>query len=440
MPSAPSFSFIFGILWQIIMAWWWLPLPFLLWKPAVYLWRWWRVERWMATIYKPIVLEIKIPKEIQKPIRAMETVMAGIHGVVYHPPDWWEEWVEGQIQTTISFEIASIEGEPHFYIRVHSAYRQAVEASIYSQYPEVEIKEVPDYTRSVPYNIPNEEWDLFAFDYCAMRPNPYPIKTYKEFETEMEKEEERIVDPVAQLLEAMAKIKPGEHLWIQMRATPLSEPDKNPTYGRFLKEGAAIRDKLARRKEPPKQKPLIEDIAHIFLTGEPPAPPVEEKEFIPVEMKLTPGEREVILAIEKKISKPAFRTAIRAIYLGKREVWFKPNFRLAFAFFNAFITANMNALWPWGDTLTKIHEGRFLPINLVKKRRHYLRCRKIFRTYLSRDNTLWPRVGADKGFFILNTEELASLYHFPSAAVAPSPTLSRIEAKKGEPPPELPIE
>ncbi len=436
MPDVPSVLSIFNILWKIVISWWWLPLPFLLWKPFVYLWLWWRIERWMATIYKPILLEIRIPKEIQKPIRAMETVMASLHGVIYHPPDWWEKWVEGQIQTTMSFEIASIGGEPHFYLRIHSAYRQAVEASIYSQYPEVEIQEVPDYTRGVPYNIPNAEWDLFAFDYLALKPSPYPIKTYRKFETEMEKEEERIIDPVADLLEAMAKIKPGEHLWIQMRATPMAEGPASV----FVKEGEKLRDKIARRKEKPKPKPFFQEMAHILVTGEPSAAPVEEKEIIPVEMKLTPGEREVILAVEEKISKPIFRTAIRAIYLGKRDVWFKPNFRLVFSFFNAFVTANMNALFPWGATLTKIHEGRFLPLNLLKKRRHYMRCRKIFRTYLSRDNTLWPRVGADKGFFILNTEELASLYHFPSAVVAPSPSISRIEAKKGGPPPELPIE
>jgi hypothetical protein len=60
-----SLSYIFNIIWQLIKNWWWLPLPFLLWDPFKYLWRWWRVDIWMATVYKPILLEIKIPKEIQ---------------------------------------------------------------------------------------------------------------------------------------------------------------------------------------------------------------------------------------------------------------------------------------------------------------------------------------------------------------------------------------
>jgi hypothetical protein len=41
--------------------------------------------------------------------------------------------------------------------------------------------------------------------------------------------------------------------------------------------------------------------------------------------------------------------------------------------------------------------------------------------------------------FILTTEELATLWHFPSSAVAATPTLNRIPSKKAEAPPNLPI-
>jgi len=39
--------------------------------------------------------------------------------------------------------------------------------------------------------------------------------------------------------------------------------------------------------------------------------------------------------------------------------------------------------------------------------------------------------------FVLNTEELATLYHFPGR-VAETPTFGRIESKKSEPPVNLP--
>ena len=413
-------------------------MPLILYRPFLYFWKWWRVERWLKTVYKPILLEIKIPKEILKPIRAMENVMASIHGAVYHPPDWWEEWIDGQVQTSLSFEIASIDGEPHFFVRVHRDYRDAVESSIYSQYPGAEIQEVDDYTKKVPRDIPNKNWNLWASDYFALKPNPYPIKTYPKFETEREAKEEKRIDPVASLLEAMAKIKVGEQLWVQITAGPIADDTVKP----FIKEGEKIRDKLARRPEEPKAKPLLQQVGEVIITGRPPGVPEEEKEkeIIPPEMKLTPGEREIVARVEEKISKLAFKTNIRFIYLGKREVFFKPNFRLAFSFFTSYVTQDLNALYPWAQTLTKIHRSWFLPLNSVLKRRLYLRQRKIFRNYVNRYTPLFPRTSGDKGVFILNTEELASLYHFPGQAVAPAPAVPRVETKRGEAPSGLPVE
>ena len=431
----------FNSVWQILKVWWWVPAFLILIKPFLYLWLWWRREIWLNTVYKPVILEIKIPKEVLKPIRAMENVMAAIHGVVYHPPDWWEKWIDGQLQTGISFEIVSIGGEIHFFLRFHQDYRDGIEAAIYSQYPEAEISPVDDYTKYVPLDIPNKDWDLWATDYRLARANPYPIKTYPKFETEQEREPEKIIDPVANLLEALSKIKPGEQFWIQIRATPLgsaAEPGLSQgTVADFLKEGEAIRNKIAKRKIV-KPKSIIQEAAQILITGKPTLPPPEEELFPPVRMRLTPGEEEILRGVETKITKPAFRCGIRFIYLGKRDVFFRPNFRLGFNFFNCYTTANLNALFPWGATLTKIRKSWFLPLNLLRSRRLYLRSRKIFRAYRERVNTLYPRTAGDKGFFILNTEELASLFHFPSWQVAPVPGVPRVEAKKG-PPPSLPL-
>ena len=65
----------------------------------------------------------------------------------------------------------------------------------------------------------------------------------------------------------------------------------------------------------------------------------------------------------------------------------------------------------------------------------------MFKLYIERFAPLFPREGDYKtGTFILNTEELASLFHFPSRRVAPAPGVPRVEAKRGEAPPEIPIE
>ena len=67
----------------------------------------------------------------------------------------------------------------------------------------------------------------------------------------------------------------------------------------------------------------------VLVAGEVPGAPAEkEKEVIPPEMKLTPGEREIITGVEQKMAKRGFRTNIRFIYLGKKDVFFKPKLRL----------------------------------------------------------------------------------------------------------------
>jgi len=372
----------------------------------------------------------------------METVMVSLHGAVYHPPDWWEKWIDGQIQTGLSFEIVSIGGEPHFYIRFLRQYRDAVESAIFSQYPDAEIQEAEDYTKAVPQDIPNKDWDLFGSDYTLNKDDHYPIKTYPRFEKETERLEEKRIDPVTSFLEASAKIKPGEQLWIQITAEPTAEKPASL----WAKKGEEIVDEIvksapSKRLSKPAQKSIPLGAAESLISGMPPeALDGGEKAYTPAIIELTFSEKELIESISTKISKPFFKTQIRFIYLGERAVFFKPNFRLAFAFLNSYTTQNLNALFPWGKTLTKIHKSWFLPLNLIRLRRHYIRCRKLFRNYRLRVNPLFPRIGGDKGIFVLNIEELASLFHFPGRGVAPAAFVPRVEAKKGGAPPSLPTE
>jgi hypothetical protein len=424
--------------WEIFKDWWWLPLPFILWgsekRPGsfIFLWLWWRIDIWISTIYKPVLLEIKIPKDNLKPIRAMEDVISSLHAIIYHPPDWWEKWIDGQVQTTLWFEMISVGGEIHFYVRIHSPYRDAVESAIYAQFPEAEITQAQDYTKFVPSDIPNKDWDLWGADYKMMRKDWYPLKTYKTFETETEALEEKRVDPMASLLEAMAKIKPGEQIWFQYGLEPVAQEQK--AVQKWIADGEALRNTLAKRPDKPEKKPMAQEAGDLLFSGKIPGQDEEKVEdVIPPEMRLTPGEKEIVTAIELKMTKAIFNTQIRFIYLGKKDVWFKQNFRLAFSFFSQYETAHLNALFPDGKTLTKIHKHWFLPVNIFLKRRSYLRRRRLFRNYTQRWGPYSPRSG---GTFMLNTEEAASLFHFPSWIVAPVPGVSRVEAKKG-PPPDL---
>ncbi|MDP2909578.1 MAG: hypothetical protein Q8N69_00695, partial [bacterium] len=200
---------VLKVAWNIIRDWWWLPMPFVLWQFFWFLFLWWRQELFTEKI-KKIVLEIRIPKEVLKPIRAMESVLSNMWQVLYDPPGgFWENWIEGKYIVSYSFEIASINGEAHFFVRIPDTARDPVEAAIYSQYPDAEITIADDYTKHVPQDMPNNDWDLWGADYKLKKPNSYPIKTYTKFETEREALEEKRIDPLADLLESMAKTGPG---------------------------------------------------------------------------------------------------------------------------------------------------------------------------------------------------------------------------------------
>ncbi len=451
MSALEAYIFL-NYLGQFLKSWWWVFPIFILWKPLLFLYLWWRIDHFLSQ-QRWVLLEIKLPKEILKPIRAMEVVLTAIHSPLTQPPDFWEKWIDGQVQLSIALEIASINGEPHFYVRTPTPYRDQIESSLYSQYSEIEIKEVEDYTKFVPESIPNKDWDMFGADYENKKDDHLPIKTYMQFETEKEALEEKRIDPIAGLLEAMAKIKEGEQLWVQFIIEPLNDADsikilwgievKPGSFSVWKAKGEALRDTLARREEnATKQRPIIQDAADILLFGKVPGEEEKKQEVFPPEMKLTPGEREILAALEMKMSKVSYITSARFIYLGKRDVWFKPNFRLAFSFFNQYATNNLGLLYPMGSgkTLTKIAKSVFFPpLNwqFIRSRRLYLRCRRLLRNYRRRLSPFFPRKG---GTFVLNVEEIASLFHFPGEIVAPAPGVSRIASKKGGVPPELPIE
>ena len=285
---SPEQKGIFVMMWEFIKTWWWVILPIVLFNPLKAYYHFWIMYKWDLKQEK-VILEVKIPKESLKPIRAMEYVMSGIHG--YHDkPNFREKWLEGQFQLSVSFEIVGIDGTPHFFMRVPVKFRRQIESNIYAQYPEVEITEVDDYTKYVPQAIPNNDWNLWGTDLVMSKDEPYPIKTYPKFESERETKEEKRVDPLAGLLESMSALYPGEQLWVQIVTRPVI--DEIP----WVKKGREIVDKLVKRPVAAKSRSIIQEAAETVILGSQ-AVTQEIKELIPPEMKLTPGEREIVAAI-----------------------------------------------------------------------------------------------------------------------------------------------
>ncbi|MBP6914040.1 hypothetical protein KBB74_00845 [Candidatus Parcubacteria bacterium] len=421
---------------NLLLQFGWIILPFILYKPLRFIFVLYIETKWNMS-FKRVLLEVKIPQHITKPLKAMENVFNNIWPIYDPPKDWRATFFEGKTLVSLSFEIAGINGEPHFYIRVPEGARKMVESAIYAQYPDVEIVEVPDYTQNIPQDIPNKDWDMWGCDFMPLKEDVYPLKTYNDFfEENPEAKDEKRLDPISSLLEIISTLKKGEQIWIQVTVVPISVKENN-----YVKRGKEIIEVLLQRKKLEKKEdpyPIFLETIYTFLhwlwTGLNPEKREEEKklEEYPFELRLTPGERDVIAGIERKISKTCYVSRIRYIYLAKKTVFFGGAKGYGPSFFSQFGTQHLNGLKPWSDTITKVQAP-----DIFTKRRLYLRKRNLFSNYVNRNSAFDPFPG---GTFILSSEELATIFHFPGIEVAPTQALKRIETKRSAPPVTLPIE
>lgn len=429
----PYFDLFCVVLWLFFRTWWWVIVPCLLYFPAKALYLWW--VQWDVEYagLEWIVLEIIPPGEVEKPFRAMEDIFSTLW-TVYDSGNWRELWCEGMLPQGpywFSFEIVSKAGEIHFYMRTMKETEKFVKGIFHAHYPEAEIVQVDDYVKNVPQDIPNKTYNLFHEILCAARPSSYPIKTYKFFEIRPEEvEEEKRIDPMYHLMEDMAILKEGEELWFQIGLTPVAEEDNN-----WITEGRKLADKLAKRPESAARKSMLgEAWRYLVFLKKPYATEEEKAAFLPPEMKLTPGEKNVVTAVEEKISKKGYVVFARAFYIYKQEAYFSPNKRIPRSYFAHFNTEDMNFIRDTRITKTRIHY-------LFRKRRMYARQRDAFEKTINRFPPLFPdRMGKDTATMVLNAEELATIFHFPMRPAGLPPGVPRIAAKKGGPPPGIPTE
>lgn len=413
----------------ILRGGWIIFVVLLLWM-IKYGWLEYRQNKFIAS-REWILLRITVPKASeynQQTPRAVENIMANLAGA-HSPPSWKETWMDGMVQMPLALEIASIEGQVSYYVHSLRPLRDLVEAAVYAQYPDADIDVVEDYTLPIPSHFPSDEWDLWGTEMTNVAPDPFPLKTYPEFE---DKTTGEFKDPLANMLEVLSRLGPGEQAWYQIVITPTDQKD-------FKKRAETLINKLKGIKEV-KKKTVMDDVldlpmatlstvANVALGTSPPEKKKESKDAFPRMMALSPGERFVLESIERKASKIGFETKIRFLYVGKKGKLSKP--KVVNTFIGAIKqtnTFNMQALKPE----TK-HVGVNGTLWWFKDARNNDRKGKLVRAYRKRN----PVVGL-KPFF-LGSEELATLWHFPILMQVKAPQLRRTEAKKAEPPANIPF-
>lgn len=359
------------------------------------------------------VLEIRIPREILKSPLAMESVFSGLHQSVGETT-WYDKYILGKTRTWFSFEIASIEGNVRFFIWTRAFWKEVIEAQIYAQYPEVEVIESDDYTRAVGYN--SEKVSVWGCDFKLKKPDPYPIKTYIDYGLDKDPKEEFKVDPMTPMIEHFGSIGKGEQMWIQfMIRVNKSEKKKGGTwFGKISWKDEALEeiDKLMMRDSKSKTTTAMNPSGY------------------PVDPRLSKGEQNIIEAIERSISKQGFDVGMRGLYYAEKDKFRPINIMGLISIVKQFNSNTLNEFGP-----TRYSVVLKYPWEDYKNLRKNRFGRMVFNAYRRRSYFHHPYKSPS---FVLNTEELATVYHFPGSTVS-TPTVNRIPSKKSEAPSNLPI-
>lgn len=368
-----------------------LLLSWYVWLPAVIIlgyltWRnYQRIDAVKAIESTLLILEI--PKANDKKELAAEQLFASLHGILR---DKHELKQNGGIQEHLSFEIASVNGQIRFYVWVPTSLRSFVEGQIYAQYPTVQIHEAEeDYVAHERNHTVTYTSEITLTDSEFL-----PVKTFQSFE----------VDPLAGITGTLAKLETtGEEIWVQVLARPIAD-DWHKSMSKwtsrlknggggfgFLSDGQGFDAKW------------ILGLLEAFWK-----PPEQGANGKPAVKELSDREKTRISEAETKATKLGYQVKIRLAYLGESQTNAKQQMQAIVGTFKQFNSTNLNGF--------KMTGASFRKEDLEKYR---------------------ARLFSDKGY-ILNIEELASVFHLPHTNVE-TPNIVWASSKTAEPPAKLPI-
>ncbi len=474
------------------------------------------------------LLEIKLPREINKSPEATEIFLKAVYDGGGLSPAWLkQDWI-GALPAVTSLEIVSLEGVIHFYIRSESKFKSRIEAAIYSQYPNVEIIEVPDYVELLP-NITRKnekghafwgvDWKLSKkggieeygdtdklvnLEYSG---DMYPIKTYKDWGLDKDPKEIYKHDPLTYLLEQIGSIGKGEYFCYQILIrdalkwneiyTINKKKDKKDKKGKNEK-GKKLSDLVKfeidkyRKKwsikeknksigddeynNPKKMKipdgedeqgrPKFKEVDAVY------ARTVVESKNIPPQDREADSKFNTEL-IQRKMGKSQVIAKVRTIYVANDSSNLGTRIPMIMAILRSFNEDAYNTFgpemstfpgrfdYPWQDRGKKRsgflkeylfqdyinRSGMFKFVEGMEDRKRmfmdyvfFNKSNTFIELYYTIYNILFYPFSPTKNLsgFILNLEELATLYHFPGE-VAATPSLQRIDSTKSSSPSNLPI-
>lgn len=286
-----------------------------------------------------------------------------------------KKFFDSATHESISLEIAVLNKSIAFYVCIPEFLKDFVEEQIYAQYPTVQISIVNDYSANLaPGNV-----SIAGTEIKMTASDALPIKTFQSFE----------VDPLAAITASLAKFENNEEAWIQLIIKPASKNwhRKNERYVSSLRGGGKAGGS-----------------AIFSALWNPP-----EYSKTEVANKLTEYDQARARSAEEKSHKLGFESTLRIIYRGQVS---HPEAVLRLqsiiAGFKQFNTTYLNGF----------EQGKILTDNSVI-------------------NSYQARKFSAKSF-VLNIEEIATLYHLPHTNVE-TPYILWASAQTSEPPTHLPL-
>jgi hypothetical protein len=343
------------------------------------------------------VLLVRVPKEtkkedvesskstqqVQELISVMETVFASVGAL--KSERGFIPWLIGR-KKLFACEIVMNKNKISFYVVTPKAYREFIEQQIHAQFPAADVEDVPDYNIFQPKGIIMGSYLRFKRSSC------FPIKTYKKVES----------DPLNAITNALSKIEEGDGAAVQI---VISSAPPN-----WRKEGLRIARAMQQGKKLSEVsggalKKIGQEIGSLASM----AKPGETKQ--PEAYRLSPLEEEMVKGLEEKAAKAGLDCNIRVVVSSSNAEKSKRYLADIIGSFGQF------NIYEYGNSFTA--QTPSFQSGLI---RHF-----IYRHYDPRYR------------LTLNTEELASLYHFP-LAVTETPKINWLLVRRALPPPNLPTE
>jgi len=399
---------------------------------------------------KYILLGISMPKDNQQGPEAVERFFVHLAGIK-EKFTWYERNFQGKVQLNVSLEMASIERQIQFFIHTPVQFRDLVESAIYTSYPNLEILEQSeDYADNILEEFLEDKSNIWGADLRLAEQNPIPIKTYPESEHKLSKE---LKDPLIDLLEVLGRLRASEQIWLQFVITPIGSELKE--------EGEKLIKKILLGKDinkRPKDNIADKMVYSLMKLGQDVVEFVKEvldlhptlDKFEDKEEKAfsSPSDKHLVEAIQNKISKIAFKSCVRIVYVADKEVFVKDRgITGVLGAFNAFKAINLNSFEV--SPISKVYEKNWKGNKILDAQKQ-----EVINAYKKRTFKWKARIGFSKIIFkiknfltlpersveksILNTEELATVYHFPVNMIKAS-IIKKTSSKRAEPPLGLPV-